>query len=337
MFRFAEPEMFYLLLLVPLSVWLYVVAMSARARRIRRFGNPATVAALIPDASPRRVRNKFILMLLAIAFIVTALARPQSGSKLRERETSGVEMMLVVDVSNSMMAQDFTPTRLDRTKAAINRLLNDTEQDKVGLVVFAGDAYVQLPVTADYNTARTFADRLSPDMVTKQGTAIGAAIDLAANSYSSKSEEGNVMIIISDGENHEDDALAAAQAAADRGIVIYTIGIGTPDGSPIQMGGDYIKDENGEMVLSKLDETMLQQVALTTEGAYVRATNQAFGLAEIVERIRQTEGGRHTEPVFEQYDEYFQWLLGLGLLLLIADTIMLSRRNRLLARFNIFN
>jgi Ca-activated chloride channel family protein len=337
MFRFADPEMFYLLLLVPVMIGLYVVAMRARARRLRRFGNPETVAALMPDASPRRVRNKFILTLAGVVLIVVALARPQSGSKLRERETTGVEMMLVVDVSNSMLAQDFTPTRLERTKAAINRLLNDTGQDRVGLVVFAGDAYVQLPVTADYATARTFAARLSPDMVTKQGTAIGAAIELAANSYSSQSDGGRVMIVISDGENHEDDPLAAAKAAADRGITIYAIGIGTPEGSPVMIGDDYITDEQGAMVISKLDEAMLQQMALTTGGSYVRATNQTFGLGEIVDKIRETEGERHTETVFDQYDEYFQWLLGLALAVLVFEAVMLSRRNRLLARFNIFN
>lgn len=328
--------MLYLLLLIPAMIGLYLIAMRARERRIRKFGDPATVAQLMPDASPRRVRNKFILYLIAITFIVFGLARPQFGSKLKERERTGVEMMLVVDVSNSMLAQDFSPTRLERTKMAISRLLNDIDQDKVGLIVFAGDAYVQLPITSDYTTARTFISRLSPNMVTKQGTAIGAAIELAANSYSSESEGSRVMIIISDGENHEDDPLAAAQIAADRGITIYTIGIGTPEGSPILIDGDYLKDENGDMVVSKLDETMLQQIALMTEGSYIRATNQSIGLTEIVEKINETQKTKFTETVFEEYDEYFQYLLGLGLLFLLVDMIMLGRKNHLLARFNIF-
>lgn len=316
--------MLYLLLLIPAMIGLYFIAMRARERRIRKFGDPATVAQLMPDASPRRVRNKFILYLIAITFIVFGLARPQFGSKLKERERTGVEMMLVVDVSNSMLAQDFSPTRLERTKMAISRLLNDIDQDKVGLIVFAGDAYVQLPITSDYTTARTFISRLSPNMVTKQGTAIGAAIELAANSYSSESEGSRVMIIISDGENHEDDPLAAAQIAADRGITIYTIGIGTPEGSPILIDGDYLKDENGDMVVSKLDETMLQQIALMTEGSYIRATNQSIGLTEIVEKINETQKTKFTETVFEEYDEYFQYLLGLGLLFLLVDMIMLE-------------
>lgn len=328
--------MLWLLLLIPVMVGLYIVAMRARERRIRRFGDPQTVAQLIPDASPRRVRNKFILFLIALTLIILGVARPQSGSKLKEQELSGVEMMLVVDVSNSMLAEDFSPNRLESTKMAINRLMNGIAQDKVGLIVFAGDAYVQLPITSDYTTARTFVSRLSPDMVSRQGTAIGAAIELAANSYSSDSEGSRVMIIISDGENHEDDPLGAAQAAAERGIVIHTIGIGTPEGSPIMMNGDYIKDENGSMVVSKLNEEMLQSVALATGGSYIRATSQSIGLSEIVARIDETEKTRFVATVFDEYDEYFQYLLGLGLLILLVEMIMLSRKNHILARFNIF-
>lgn len=329
--------MLYLLLLIPVMVGLYIVAMRARERRIRKFGDPATVSQLIPDASPRRVRNKFILFLIAITFIILGLARPQTGSKLKEQERTGVEMMLVVDVSNSMLAEDFKPSRLERTKMAINRLMNEIEQDKVGLIVFAGDAYVQLPITADYTTARSFVSRLAPNMVSKQGTAMGAAIELAANSYSSESEGSRVMIIISDGENHDDDPLAMAQVAAERGITIYTIGIGTPEGSPILIDGDYIKDENGEMVVSKLDEAVLREVALVTGGSYIRATNQSIGLTEIVEKINETKKTQFVATVFDEYDEYFQYLLGIGLLLLLVEMLILNRKNHILARFNIFN
>ncbi len=339
MFRFANLDMLYLLLLVPVFVGLFIIADRARKRRIARFGDPATVAMLMPDASPRRVRNKFIIMLLALVFLVFALARPQSGAKLGTREAVGVEMILAVDVSNSMLAQDLVPTRLDRTKAAIDHLLADTGQDRVGLVVFAGDAYVQLPVTSDRVTARRFASRLSPNMVSRQGTAIGTAINLATNSFSpveGNDEGGRVLIVISDGENHEDDALAAAHAAAERGITIYAIGIGTPEGSPIAVGSDYLRDEQGEVVITKLNEQALQEIALATGGAYVRATNQDFGLEQIVGKIRETEGTRHSQPIFEQYDEYYQWFVAMALLCLVVEALMLSRRNRLLARFNIF-
>ena len=328
--------MFYLLLLVPLMVGVWIVAVQMQKRRIRKFGDPQTVARLMPDASPRRMRNKFILLLASIALIVTALARPQSGAKLTEHERTGVELMLVVDVSNSMLAEDLHPNRLESTRMAVGRLMNDLGQNRVGIVVFAGEAYVLLPITSDLVTARTFAGRLSPGMVVEQGTAMGAAIELAANSFSSASEGSRVMIVISDGENHEDDPLEAAMLAAGRGIVIHTIGIGTPEGSPIMLDGDYIRDENGQIVVSKLDEAMLQRVALATGGAYVRATNRSLGLAEIVEMVNNTESATFRAMVFDEWDEYFRWLLIVALALLLAEMLMLDRKSRIFARFNVF-
>lgn len=337
MFRFESPHILWLLILVPLLIGGYLWAARLYRRRLARFGEPETVRTLMPDASPLRVRNKFILCLAALGLLVMALARPQFGSKLREVTRQGIEIMLAVDVSNSMLAQDFEPNRLERTKFAINRLLEGLRQDRVGLVAFAGDAYVQLPITADYVTARNFAAQLSPTMVSRQGTAIGAAIDLAASSFSSGSEGSRVLIVISDGENHEDDALAAAKRAAEQGIKIYTIGIGTPEGAPIQIGGEFLKDDQGNMVVSKLDEPSLEEIALSTGGAYIRATNKSIGLEEIIAKINQTEKKKLTSTIFEEFNEQFQYLVGAALLLLLADVLMLSRRNRIFARFNIFN
>ena len=336
MFRFAQPEYFYLLALIPALVAVYLLRLRARSRALERFGDPQTVAQLMPEASPKRVRNKFILYTLALLSIIVGLARPQFGSKLREVTRQGVEIMLAVDVSNSMLAQDFEPSRLERTKFAIDRLTQQLSEDRLGLIVFAGDAYMQLPITSDYVTARNFVRAISPTMVSRQGTAIGAAIDLAARSFSSGSEGSRVIIIVSDGENHEDDALAAARAAAERGIMIYTIGIGTPEGAPISIGGDFIKDENGNMVVSKLDEAALEEIALTTGGAYIRATNRSLGLDEIIQKINEVEKQQLTSMVFEDFNEQYQYLLGAALILLLADVLMIDRKNRLLARFNIF-
>lgn len=336
MFRFASPEYFYLLALIPALVALYVMRLRARRRALERFGEAATLAVLMPDASPKRVRNKFILYLLALLFIIVALARPQFGSKLREVTREGIEIMLAVDVSNSMLAQDFEPNRLERTKFAIERLTEQLHQDKIGLIVFAGDAYMQLPITSDYVTARNFARAMSPTMVTRQGTAIGAAISLASGSFSSDSEGSRVIVIISDGENHEDDALAAAKEAGERGIRIYTIGIGTPEGAPISLGGDFLKDEEGKMVVSKLDESTLEQIALSTGGAYIRATNRSLGLDEIVQKINEVEKKQLTSMVFEDFNEQYQYMIGIALILLLAEMLMIDRKNRLLARFNIF-
>ncbi len=227
MFRFATPEYFYLLILVPVLIGVYWYSVRVRRRALERFGDPETIRGLMPEASPKRVRTKFTIFALALVFIVIGLARPQFGSKLKEVTRTGIEMMLAVDVSNSMLAQDFEPNRLERTKFAIDRLIEQLHQDKIGLIVFAGDAYMQLPITSDYVIARTFANNISPTMVSRQGTAIGAAIDLASQSFSSGSDGSRVIVIISDGENHEDDAIAAAKAAAEKGIKIYTIGIGS--------------------------------------------------------------------------------------------------------------
>ncbi len=336
MFRFASPEYLWLLLLPVLLAGLYAYAAGRRKKALERFGERETLRALMPEASPKRLRNKFVLFALAFGLVILALARPQFGSKLREESRRGIEIMLAVDVSNSMLAQDFEPSRLERTKFAISRLTEQLREDRIGLVVFAGDAYVQLPITSDYVTARSFAASMSPNMVSRQGTAIGAAIDLAAASFSSGSEGSRVIIVVSDGENHEDDALGAAERAAQQDIKIYTIGIGTPEGAPISIGGEFIKDEQGNMVVSKLDENTLQQIAVSTGGSYIRATNRSLGLEEIVARINEVEKKDLKAMVFEDFNEQAPYLIGAALLLLVLEILMLARKNRLLSRFSVF-
>lgn len=336
MFRFANPYILYLLLIIPAAIVLFIFAQMRRRRRLERFASSSLLAQLTPSASPARLRTKFVLYSLALVFLILAAARPQVGSKLREEHQKGIEMMLVVDVSNSMLAEDFEPNRLDRTKFAIDRVVESMKQDRIGVVAFAGEAQVQLPITSDYRMARAFARKLSPQLVRTQGTDLGAAIKLASMSFSSQSEGSRVMILITDGENHESDALEAAQAAAEKGIAIYTIGIGTPEGAPVMIGGDYLTDENGDMVVSKLDEKMLQEIASTTGGAYVRATKQSIGLKEIVDRLKELDESDLATTRFEAFDEQFQYPLVVALLLLLIEWLILDRRNPLLARFNIF-
>lgn len=336
MFRFGSPEYLYLLLLLPLMVVLFVYAVKARHRALERFADRALLPKLMPEASPARLKLRFVLLTLAILFMILALARPQFGSKLREEKRQGIEIMFAVDVSNSMLAEDFEPSRLERTKFAIDRLTEKLNEDRIGLIVFAGDAYVQLPITSDYVTARNFAQQISPDMVSRQGTALGAAIDLAASSFSAGSEGSRVIILISDGENHEDDAVAAAQMAAERGIKIYTIGIGTPEGAPIRIGGDFIKDADGKMVVSKLDESTLEQIAMATGGGYIRASNRSLGLDEIIKQINEVERKDLTESIFEDFSEQYHYPLVIALALLLVELLIPNRRSRLLQRLNIF-
>jgi Ca-activated chloride channel family protein len=345
MFRFAHPEYFLLLTLIPVLALVYAWSVWRRHRRLERFADPATLAPLIPEASPARHFTKFVLLAAGLALMVVALARPQLGSKLKEVTVTGIELMLAVDVSNSMLASDFEPNRLERTKNAIGRLLEGLEQDRVGLIVFAGDAYVQLPITTDYTTALGFVRQITPSMVSRQGTSIGAAIDLAVSSFSTVSDEngngsttdsGRAIILITDGENHEDDAFAAAERAAARGIKIYTIGIGTPEGAPIRIGDDFIRNEAGEMVVTHLDEAGLQRIALVTGGAYIRSSSQSVGLTEIVSKINETQRREFATQMFDEFDEQYRPFLAAGLACLLLGWAIRTRKNRLLARLNIF-
>lgn len=336
MFRFANSEYLYLLLLIPLLAILYALVARRRRHLLAKFGNLELLKGLMPDFSRGRLRLKFVLYLLAFACVVLAAARPQFGSKLREEKSKGVEMMLVVDVSNSMLAEDFEPNRLERTKYAIGKLFEGLHQERVGLVAFAGEPKVQLPITSDYRMAQAFAKRLSPSLVGEQGTAIGKALQLATLSFSSQSEQSRVIVLITDGENHEDDAVEAARVAKEQGIRIYTIGIGTPEGAPIKINGEFVKDEDGQMVVSKLGEQMLEQIASITEGAYVRATKQSIGLEEIVKSINEMEKSELSTVRYEEYNEQYQYLLAVALALLLIESLILSRRNHRLRKFNIF-
>ncbi|MBQ5830019.1 MAG: VWA domain-containing protein [Alistipes sp.] len=336
MFRFANIEFLYLLILIPLLAAVLAFVSMRRKRLLARFGNVELLKTLMPDFSRSRQRLKAALYLVALTLLILAAARPQLGSKLREVKAEGVEMMLVVDVSNSMLAEDFEPNRLERTKYAIQKLFESLKQERVGLVAFAGEPKVQLPITSDYRMAQAFTRRLSTSLVAEQGTAIGRALELAMLSYSSQSERSRVMVLITDGENHEDDAIEAAEKAAAQGIKIYTIGIGTPEGAPIEIDGEFVRDEEGEMVVSKLGEQMLEQIAATTDAAYVRATKQSIGLEEIVKSINAMERTELTTMRYEEYNEQYQYLLGAALLLLLFDSLILSRRNPRLRKFNIF-
>lgn len=338
MFRFANPHLLWLLLLVPAMAGLFAAAARNRRRRLARFGNPAILRLLMPDASPARVRFRFLLFCTAAALVVLAAARPQLGSKLREQTSEGIEMMLVVDVSNSMLAEDFEPNRLERTKYAIGKLFDGLRQDRVGMIVFAGDAAVQLPITSDYRMARAFARKIAPSLVSVQGTDIGRALSLALLSFSEKTEQSHsrVIILITDGEGHDNGAVEVARRAAEQGVRIFTIGIGTPEGAPIRIGGQFILDENGQMVVSKLGEPLLEQIAQLTSGIYVRSSNQSIGLDEVIRSINEMQKTELSTVRFEEYNEQYQYFLGLALLLLFLEFFVLDRRNPLLARFNIF-
>lgn len=336
MFQFANPHILWLLLIIPVMVVVLIAISQLRKRNLAKFGNIHILQELMPEISQWRVKTKSALFLTAVAAVIIAAARPQFGSKLKEQKSQGIEMMLVVDISNSMLAEDFAPNRLDRTRYAIDKLFSTLEQDRVGLVVFAGEAKVQLPITTDYRMARSFVKRISPSLVSVQGTEIGQALDLASLSFSKNRDAGRVMILITDGETHDSSALDAAKRAAEQGIKIFAIGIGTPEGAPVKVDGEFIKDEDDQMVVSRLNEELLQQITAATDGGYIRATNAAFGLEEIVAEIEKLEKGELTTLRFEEYNEQFQWILAIAAVLLLLESLLLARRNPRLKRFNIF-
>ena len=336
MFQFANPHILWLLLIIPVMVVVLIAISQLRKRNLAKFGNIHILQELMPEISQWRVKTKSALFLTAVAVVIIAAARPQFGSKLKEQKSQGIEMMLVVDISNSMLAEDFAPNRLDRTRYAIDKLFSTLEQDRVGLVVFAGEAKVQLPITTDYRMARSFVKRISPSLVSVQGTEIGQALDLASLSFSQNCDAGRVMILITDGETHDSSALDAAKRAAEQGIKIFAIGIGTPEGAPVKVDGEFIKDEDDQMVVSRLNEELLQQITAATDGGYIRATNAAFGLEEIVAEIEKLEKGELTTLRFEEYNEQFQWILAIAAVLLLLESLLLARRNPRLKRFNIF-
>ena len=326
MLIFANHQYLLLLLLVPLMPVLYGLMRWLRRERLRRFGDEALVQQLMPSWSKSKGWVRLVLFDLAFAFFVIGLARPQIGAKLQERETKGAEIMICLDVSNSMLARDYSPNRLERAKLAISRITDKLQDDRIGLIIFAGSSFVQLPITNDYVSAKMFLSSISTESVPVQGTAIGDAILTAARSFSAQSEKSRAIIVITDGENHENDPVEAAKQAAELGIRIYTIGVGSLRGEPIPLDGDLMKDKDGNIVVTRLDESTLQKVAEAGNGAYVHAGNEEFGLNPIINDLRRLEAETFNSVVFEEYDEQYMYFFAVALALLVIEMLIGERR-----------
>lgn len=326
MLYIAEPRFLWLLLLVPVLLIVYGISRHLRSRAVLRFGEPSLVRQLMPSWSSAKGWWRMVLFCLAFFFFVIGLSRPLIGAKLSERETRGAEIMICLDVSNSMLAQDYRPDRLSRAKLAISRLVDRLQDDRIGLVVFAGTSFVQLPITADYISAKMFLDNIDTGSIPIQGTAIGDAIITAARGFSAQSEKSRAIIVITDGENHEDDAVAAAKTVAESGIKVYTIGVGSGEGEPIPVNGELLRDKSGNIVVSRLDEQMLKDIAAVGGGSYVHAGNEEFGLNPIVDEISRMEDERLSSIVFEEYDELYMYFLGIALGLFVIEMLIGERR-----------
>lgn len=326
MIYFAQAQYLFLLLLVPVFLVLYGVVRYRRVRNIRKFGDEKLVKDLMPSYSGAKGWTRIILFSLAFLFFSIGLARPQIGAKLKEHKSKGAEVMIALDVSNSMLAKDYSPNRLERAKLAISRLVDKLNGDRIGLVLFAGTSFVQLPITTDYVSAKMFLGNISTESVPVQGTAMGDAINTCIRSFSAQSENSRAIVVITDGENHEDDPLSAAKQAAEMGISVYTIGVGSSQGQPIPMKDGLLKDSQGNIVVTKLDEATLKQVAQAGKGAYVHAGNDEFGLNPIIDNIRKLNDEEFNSIVFEEYDEQYMYFFAIALVLLIVQMLIGERK-----------
>ena len=328
MINFAQSQYLLLILLIPFFFVVQALVLKFRRRRLKKFGDEELVRAMMPSYSVAKVWVRLSMFALAFFFFVVGLARPQIGAKLKEHETRGAEIMIVLDVSNSMLAEDYSPNRLERAKLAISRLVDKLRDDRIGLIVFAGNSFVQLPITTDYVSAKMFLNSISTESVPVQGTAIGDAINTAVRSFSAQSEKSRAIIVITDGENHEDDPVAAAKQAGELGIRVFAVGVGSPEGEVIPMYGDLLRDKEGEIVVTRLDEKVLQEVAAEGNGVYVRAGNSEFGLNPIIEDIRKMEDEKYSSIVFEEYDEQFMYFLGIALFFFVIEMLVGDRRSK---------
>jgi Ca-activated chloride channel family protein len=339
MFRFANIEMLWWLITTPVFVIAYIIYTKHKRRQLMEFGDQELVAQLMPDASKGRPIWKFSLLLLAWVLLIVAGSRPQYGQQEKTIKRQGIEVMVALDISNSMLAEDVAPNRLDRAKQILSKMIDNMVDDKVGLVVFAGEAFTQLPITCDYVSAKMFLNTITPNLISTQGTAIGAALQTAVTSFgATESEAGRAIILITDGENHEDDAIAVAKQAQELGIQVFVVGIGKPEGSPIPKPGsnDYFKDRSGQVVVSRLNEEMCQQIAAAGKGIYVRCDNTNTAMRALQQELDRMATAELESTVYADYNEQYQSFVLIALLLIVIEFFILSRKNHRLTRMDLF-
>ena len=338
MFRFADPIYLYLLALIPVLALIRFLTYRNQKKRLRKFGDPKLLRQLMPDVSRFRPSVKFWILQGALALLIVMLARPQFGTKINNEQRVGIETIIAMDISNSMLAEDITPSRLQRSKMMVENLVDHFTNDKIGLIVFAGDAFVQLPITSDYVSAKMFLSSIDPSMMATQGTDIARAIDMATHSFTQEEGIGKAIIVITDGEDHEGGALEAAKAAKDAGMRVYVLGVGSTKGSPIPIPGtgDYMKDNTGNTVMSALNEEMCRQVAQAGGGAYIHVENNSAAQDQLDNELDKLSKKETTSTVYSEFDEQFQAVAILALLLLILEICIFDRRNPLLRRLSLF-
>ena len=337
MFRFEEPIYLYLLAVIPVLALVRWLLERKQHKRLRKFGDPELLSQLMPDVSRWRPAAKFWTLEAALALLIVMIARPQMGTRISHDKRTGIETIIAMDISNSMLAEDVVPSRLDRTKMMVENLVDNFTDDKIGLIVFAGDAFVQLPITSDYVSAKMFLSDIHPSLMATQGTDIATAINMATNSFTQQQGVGKAIIVVTDGEDHEGGALEAAKDAKKKGMRVYVLGVGSPNGAPIPLGnGNYMKDRTGNTVMTKLNEEMCRQVAEAGGGAYIHVDNNSNAQQQLDNELSKLTKKEMQSTIYSDYDEQFQAFGIIALILLIIEICILDRKNPLARRINIF-
>ncbi|MFH1004112.1 MAG: VWA domain-containing protein [Bacteroidota bacterium] len=337
MYRLENIECLYGLGIIPVLILLFVLGRIWKKKSLKKIGNANIVSLMMPDVSKNKSIIRFILFTIAIVLLIIGLVNPQIGSKLEEIKREGSDIIIALDVSNSMKAEDFKPNRLEKAKQAIEKLIDKLNNDRIGVIVFAGESFVQLPITTDYAAAKLFLENVDTDIVPVQGTVISSAIELAVKSFGQEenrqTEKNKTIIIITDGENHDDDAVSTAKSAANQNIIIHTIGVGSPDGVPIpiyknKIHSGFRKDKDGNTVITKLNEVALQEIAAAGNGVYVRAGNSEFGLKILFERINKMEKKTFEAKIYTDYEDRFPLFIAGALLLLVIESFISDRKSK---------
>ena len=338
MFRFEDPIYLYLLAVIPVLAVIRWLMIRQQKKRLRRFGDPDLVKELMPDVSRFRPLVKYAILMAALALLIVMLARPQFGTKISHEKRTGIETIIAIDISNSMLAEDVTPSRLDRAKMMVENLVDNFTNDKIGLIVFAGDAFIQLPITSDYVSAKMFLSSIDPSMMATQGTDIAKAISMASHSFTQEEGIGKAIIVITDGEDHEGGALEAAKEAQDRGHRVYVLGVGSPKGAPIPTGdGDFMKDNTGQTVMTGLNEEMCRQIAQAGGGAYIHVENNSSAQEQLDAELDKLAKKETETTIYSEFDEQFQAVGIIAFLLLILEAFILEAKNPLLKNISLFH
>ena len=326
MFKFANPHALFLYILLLVVAGIYFMSRYQRKKALLRYGSPELLGAMMPEVSNHRPAIKFWITFVALCFMVLLLARPQFGTKKETVTRQGIETVIALDISNSMLAEDVAPNRLEKSKNIISKLVDGFADDKVGLIVFAGDAFIQLPITSDFISAKMFLESIDPGLIARQGTNVKAAIDMATRSFTPKEGVGKAIIIITDGENHEGGAKEAAKMAADKGMMVYVMGVGSLEGSPIptERANDFRRDKEGNVIITKLNEQMCQEIAAAGNGVYIRIDNTNNATADV------------ETTTYSEYNEQFMVMAWIAFVLLLLEMLLMVKKNPKLKGINIF-